>query len=329
MSRQHHRGYERFLWIDAEIRRGAYPSARQIADHFEISQKTAQRDIDFMRDRFGAPLEYSAEQRGWFYSEPFVRLPALILTEGDIVAILMAERLAREFAGSPLGEPIELALAKVAGALTDTVSVDITALAAAWSINSLPTMAVDSKQFHELTRAINEQRAVSMTYFTAASGKVSTRRIEPIHLRNHQGDWYLIAFDHSHDEYRIFLVGRIRALDVIDEPCEIRPDFDLAKFLEGSFQMFVGTEPIDVVLEFDEYQARWIRERRLPHESARIDELGDGRLQLSMCVLSLDAVQRYVLQYGSHVTVIAPDRLRDRIRTEAESIAAKYGPNDA
>ena len=111
MRREHHRIYERFLWIDTEIRRNAYPNSRTIAEHFEISPKTAQRSIDFMRDRFELPLEYSAENRGWYYSEHAFALPAEMLTEGDIVAILMAERLAREYAGSPLGAQIGRALA--------------------------------------------------------------------------------------------------------------------------------------------------------------------------------------------------------------------------
>ena len=79
MRREHHRIYERFLWIDTEIRRNAYPNSRTIADHFEISPKTAQRSIDFMRDRFELPLEYSAENRGWYYSEHAFALPAEML----------------------------------------------------------------------------------------------------------------------------------------------------------------------------------------------------------------------------------------------------------
>jgi len=320
MPRQHHRTTERLRWIDAQIRAGGYPSTRTIAERFEITRKTAQRDIDFMRDRMGAPIEYSHERRGFFYSEAFSGLPAVVVTEGELVAILMAERLAREYAGTPLADEIHQAMAKVASALTEAVSIDFSILPASWSVESLPTIEVEKSTFRDLTRAIHEQRVVEMVYYTATRGETTTRRVEPLHLRNYQGDWYLVAYDFARSEVRVFLVGRVRDLQVTETPCEARAEVDVAKFLDSSFQMFVGSDPVDVVLEFDEHQARWIRERRLPHESATTEELDGGRLRLSMRVLSIEAVRRYVLQYGSRVTVVAPETLRAEIRREAEAV---------
>lgn len=317
MPRLHLRLYERFLWVDAQIRSHHFVKTRQIADHFEISTKTVGRDIELMRDRFGAPIEYSPQQRAYFYAEASSGLPTVIVTEGDIVAILMAERLARQYAGMPLADEIHLAMAKVAGALTEAVSIDMTTLPAAWSIESLPQVDVDKTTFRALTLAIHEQRVVEMVYFTASRGETTTRRVEPLHLRNYQGDWYLIAYDLARGDVRVFLIGRIRELTVTEALSEVRVGFDLAGYLDSSFQMFLGTDPIDVVLEFDAYQARWIRERHLPHESAVMEELDGGRLRLTMRVLSIEAVRRYVLQYGSRVTVVSPDSLRAEIHREA------------
>ena len=47
---------ERFLWFQNEIKNGKYPNTKTLAEKFEITRKTAQRDIDFMRDRLNAPL---------------------------------------------------------------------------------------------------------------------------------------------------------------------------------------------------------------------------------------------------------------------------------
>ena len=49
---------ERFVWFDNEARHGRYPNAFKLADRFEISTKTAQRSIDYFRDRLQAPLAY-------------------------------------------------------------------------------------------------------------------------------------------------------------------------------------------------------------------------------------------------------------------------------
>src|SRR5215210_3204309 len=96
-QREHLRHLKRVFWIDQQIRARRYPNNNAIAAHFECkTPKTAQRTIDFMRDRLRLPIEYSAEHRGWYYTEPVYGLPAIELTESDLVAILLAEKLTRQ-----------------------------------------------------------------------------------------------------------------------------------------------------------------------------------------------------------------------------------------
>src|SRR5262245_50739364 len=111
--REHIRHLEKVFWIELQIRNNLYPNTAKIAEHFEVSQKTAQRTLDFMRDRLRMPIAYSAENRGWYYTEPYFALPAIEMTEGDLVAILLAKRLARQYRGTAIGQQVEEAFAKV------------------------------------------------------------------------------------------------------------------------------------------------------------------------------------------------------------------------
>lgn len=62
----------RLLRIDEEIRAGRYPTAEKLAALFEVSRRTIERDIEFLRDRYNAPIDYDAKRRGYFYaSETF------------------------------------------------------------------------------------------------------------------------------------------------------------------------------------------------------------------------------------------------------------------
>jgi len=70
----------RLLWIDAQIRAGQYPNAATAAKHFEISHRQALRDIEYMRDTLGAPLEYCYVKKGYHYLKPSFALPAAYLT---------------------------------------------------------------------------------------------------------------------------------------------------------------------------------------------------------------------------------------------------------
>ena len=83
----------RIQWFDAHVRTGRYPSARSLAERFEISHRQAQRDIEYMRDSLGAPLEYCASRRGYRYSEDAFALPGPVVTarEGATLAALASQ----------------------------------------------------------------------------------------------------------------------------------------------------------------------------------------------------------------------------------------------
>ncbi len=323
-SRENLRHLERVFWIDQEIRLGRYPTARTIANHFEVSTKTAQRTVDFMRDRLRLPLAYSYEHRGWYYTEPTYALPAIELSEGDLVAILLAERLVQQYRGTAIVHQVETAFSKVIGAMTDLVSVDLGSLAEAYSFEAQATSELDPELFRRLGRAAKEHLRIEMTYYTANRGQMTRRQVDPLHLRNYLGEWYLIAFDHLRGGIRDFHAGRIRELEVTEERFGWPEEFDLREYLESGFAMIRGQNPIEVEIIFDEYQARWMRERGKFHPTEEREEMPDGGLRVKMHVTALDGVKRFVMQYGSHAQVIAPKELRQEIQEEITEMQKNY-----
>ena len=89
--RIHHRHYGRLIYIDHQVRSSHYPTTTSLARDFEINPKTIERDLNYVRDRLRAPLAYDHRRRGWYYTEPNFVLPAIQLTEGELVAIFLAE----------------------------------------------------------------------------------------------------------------------------------------------------------------------------------------------------------------------------------------------
>ena len=324
LIREHLRHLERALWIDLQLRANRYINNNHIAERFEISTKTAQRTIEFMRDRLKFPIAYSAEQRGWHYTEPHYALPAIALTEGDLIAILLAEKLARQYRGTAIGRQVATAFAKVLGAMTDAVSVDLQALAEAHSFEAATTAEPNIELFQQLGRAVRERRRIEMTYFTAGRGELTRRRADPLHLRNSAGEWYLIAWDAGHRAPRDFHAARIRELTVTDETFTWPTGFNLDDYLNSGFGMIRGREPIHVEILFDEYQARWIGERAKLHPSETREHLPDGRLRVRMQVTALDGVTRFVLQYGAHAEAIAPPELRRAVKAACLRATAHY-----
>lgn len=72
----------RILWLHDRIISGNYPNAAHIADKFGVSLRQGQRDVEYMKERFGAPIEYDYIHRGFKYSEDFA-LPSHITDSND------------------------------------------------------------------------------------------------------------------------------------------------------------------------------------------------------------------------------------------------------
>ena len=62
---------QRIAAFDRAIRAGEYPNARTIARELEVGHRTVQRDVEFLRDRLGAPLAFDRRRNGYYYNRPF------------------------------------------------------------------------------------------------------------------------------------------------------------------------------------------------------------------------------------------------------------------
>ena len=117
-------GIERLYLIDAEIASGRYPNTKYLAQKCSegrrdpYSTSTISRDIEFMRDRLRAPIEYDAGRRGDSYTIKAFRLFAETANPLDPLSHSMKESLLALYQNTPLYAPEPKAQA-VAGAATD------------------------------------------------------------------------------------------------------------------------------------------------------------------------------------------------------------------
>jgi predicted DNA-binding transcriptional regulator YafY len=318
---------ERTLRIDQLIRAGRCRSAAHVAEEFEVSPRTIERDFDLLRDRFGAPLAYDRQERRWVYTDKAYALPAVQLTEGELIAIFFAERFMHQYRGTPFEKHLRSAFEKLVQALPEQISVDLAALSEAYSFEAEPVSKLDARAFDAVSQAISNRRTLEITYYTQSRDEMTERCIDPYRLHSHRGDWYVIAFDYRRGEVRDFHLGRIRSWRETDRSFTIPPNFDIQSYLSRGFSMVRGKRQQVVELQFDAYQARWIRERKKWHPSEEREDLRDGGLRLRMRLGGLDAIMRFVLQYGGHVVVRKPARLRRMIQQEIRKLSELYGLN--
>ena len=315
---------ERIYWIDDQIQRERYPNARKVQEHFELrNPRIAYEDRKFMINRLGTPIKNSRSKGGWYYEDPTYFLPAIMLTSEEITAFFLGEELFRRYLGTPFETPLRLALNKIKQHLPENISYDLQKEAAAFAFTGGGRAIVDPELLLELNEAILSRCSIEIEYYSASSGQTNTRTVDPYHLHNIQGDWYLIAYCHTRREPRDFLTSRIKAHKHLPSTFQVASDFSLNTYLETGFLAERATEPENIVIKFDEYQARWIRERQW-HSSQQIEELPSGELILRLRVGGLGEVKRWVMGYGSHAEVLEPENLRREIKEETEKMKKNY-----
>ena len=73
---------QRIQWFHTTVQAGGFPNTTLYCERFGLSLSQAKRDIRFLRDTLGAPLEYDPLRRGYAYNKPF-SLPVAIAASND------------------------------------------------------------------------------------------------------------------------------------------------------------------------------------------------------------------------------------------------------
>ncbi len=311
------------LRIHQAIQSGSYPNASRLAREFEISTKSIYRDIDFMRYNLELPLEWDGRKNGFYYTEEVSDFPSLQISEGELVALFVAEKALQQYRGTSFERPLLSALKKMSQTLPDTISLDLSEVQQTISFRTRAEPILDLQNFDTLARATAQRQQLSIDYRKPGQAKSESRTIDPYHLANINGEWFLFAFDHLRQDLRTFVPSRIKSVKPTGATFARPRKFSLESRLRHSFGVHSGKEVCDVVLRFDARVADIVREKKW-HDTQQLRELPDGRLELSFRLSSLAEVERWVLSWGGEAVVVSPPELAESIRNAARNLLSAH-----
>ena len=312
------------LKIHDELRRGALVNCTKLMKAMEVSRKTIVRDIAFMRDRLDLPIEYDVLIQAYRYTHPVNAFPTVHVTEGELLALLVAQRALQQYRGTPFHRQLEIAFEKLAGGLRDKISFSPADELRAVSFRNIGLGKTDLAVFNSLSGAVLRQDEVTFDYRKPGDTRKSPRQVRPYHLANRENLWYLIGFDLERGALRTFALPRIADVVVTKKPFTRPADFSPEKFFASALGVLGGAGNFSVVIRFAASVAERVREREW-HESQEMRELPDGALELRMRLGALSEVEQWVLGWGAAAEVIGPKELRDSVRKTVAALAAKYG----
>src|SRR5690242_5472005 len=309
---------ERMLRIHQALQTGGYPNATALARDIEVATKTIHRDIEFMRDRLNLPVEFDASRNGYFYNGEVSAFPTMQITEGEIVALVVAEKALQQYRGTSFEKPLLSAIKKMEQALPDTISLNLADIDQTISFRTRAEPVLNLETFDALARAVAQRKQLELQYRKPGQS-AEKRLVDPYHLANINGEWYLFAFDHARKDLRTFVPARIQSVKPTGKTFERTQKFSLERRLRDSFGVHAGEGKFEVVIHFTPRAADYIREKKW-HPSQILRDLKDGGAELRMNLSSLAEVQRWVLSWGGDARVLKPRELVESVKNAAQAI---------
>lgn len=314
---------KRMMRMHQLIQNGELPTCPAVAKEFEISTRSVKRDVEYMKDSLNLPIEYDRVRGGFYYTKPVHAFPTVAVTEAEVFALFVAQKAIAQYQGTPFQAPLEAAFRTLTGQLDQSAQFTMSNLDGVLSFRPFAPEDTDLAVFQTITRAIQERRAVRFLYRNLGASKAQRRHVRPYHIACIENHWYLFAFDIDRGAMRTFVLTRLREPVLTGERFTIPQKFNASEYLRDSFSAFKGDQDYEIVVDFDAWAADLLRGRKW-HASQRITELPSGGMRLSMRLSSLEEADRWVLNWGTHATVVRPQALVERIRATAKELSDRY-----
>lgn len=295
--------------------------AADLAEALGISVRTLHRYID-MLDDMGIPVYSERGPHGGFSLVRGYKLPPLVFTPEEAVAIYLGTNQVIEMWGQLYREAAQGALAKLQNVLPDEQLKEI-----GWARRSLVATHMHRADFtryapllDDLRHAAREQRRVSMVYQSTQHPDPVQRECDPYAMVHRWGWWYVIGYCHLRKALRTFRVDRIVSLDLLEATFELPEDFDVYEYLRSERP---ARSLMVIKIRFPPEAVQMVRDD--PSFWETVEEQPGGSVVVTISTeLDLNWAARTVLGLGPDVEVLEPPELRRLVSDWIRAIAARY-----
>jgi predicted DNA-binding transcriptional regulator YafY len=316
---------ERFRKIDQLLKDKQFVPMKVLLNELEVSHATIKRDLEYMRDRYQAPIEWDAKSHGYHYAvRSQFSLPGLWLNPAEIQAFLLMEDLLAQLQPglirqhlAPLRTRLETLLAS-GGAKKSEVRNRIRIL-------RMTSRSVEPKHFQIVCSATLSRKRLHLVYYNHSTREETQRIVSPQRLIYYKANWYLDAWCHLRKAFRSFAVDAIRKATILPANARETSSAVLDEHLGAGYGIDAGKARNMAVLWFTPEAARWVaREQWHPRQVQKFGP--DGSLILEIPYSQDYELVMDILRYGDRVEVLKPSSLRAKIESALLQGLRKYRP---
>jgi predicted DNA-binding transcriptional regulator YafY len=294
-------------------------TAREIANRFEISQRTVYRDIRALEEA-GVPLGSEAGT-GYFINQGY-HLPPVMFTSDEAAAMLTAEKMIEKLTDNSLVKHYKAAMYKIKSVLRSAEKDYIETLDSHIVVLQPPSFNQNTFPNNYLTsvhRALSNKYVLKIEYYSNTCEEYTSRQIEPIGLCFYGNRWHIIAYCRLRNEYRDFRIDRIRQMQLTNE-IFTRQHITIKDYFPSmgkpeDFQTVLVRFPVSMAKELFEqkYYFGFVSEKLL-----------DNFIEMTFLSNSFDWIGKWLLEFGNKVSVISPEALKVYLKQKVAELKKHY-----
>src|SRR5579871_1581047 len=289
-------------------------TAAQLAQRLEVNARSARRYITMLQD-LGMPIEAGRGRYGGYRLRPGYKLPPLMLTEDEALAVTLGLLAARQLGLTDAVPAVEGALAKVERVLPIAVRERVRAVQDSVTVDlEAPVGARVADWLKMFTTAAQQTRRLIMRY-QSSSGEQTQRAFDCYGLLYRKGRWYAAGYCHLRQEVRVFRLDRVLEAELGDERFERPRDFDSKDFVVARIAAIPDAWHVEALLETTLEDIQPL----VPPEYATLEERSDGVL-LRAYEQGLDHAARFLMGLGCLLRVQQPKELLMALERLAQAI---------
>ncbi|WP_041071079.1 helix-turn-helix transcriptional regulator [Thiolapillus brandeum] len=318
---------ERFHNIDQLLRKRRATPLAVMMEELGMSRATVKRDIEYMRDRLGAPIVWDRSMRGYRYDEnapgaDSFSLPGLWFNASEVHALLTMDHLLANLQPGLLGPHID-PLRRRVHALLEQGDHSLEEVENRIRISRVARRDIEPQVFEVITTALLQRQRLRLYHYNRASDKVVEREVSPQRLLYYRDNWYLDAWCHLRKELRSFAVDAVRRVEGLHVAAKNLPEAELDAVYRAGYGIFSGRDVRTAILRFSPGKARWVSsETWHGAQNGYYDEEGCYVLEIPYSVdteLIMD-----ILRHGMEVEVIEPPELREKVKAQLRQALNRY-----
>ncbi len=300
-----YRMLERISHIHRKIKSGCYPNTKQLAYELESGLATISRDLDYMRDRMYAPIEYDFTHKGYYYTEDFEPSMQNHLSDKDLRVMLSAKTLLSHYKNTPIYEEACSMLDLLSSNAMDGKN---TALMNRIAVAPTVETNVNQEIWNSIQDSLNQNHILQFDYTDRWGKKTEQRRLRPYQLVLDEGVCYLFGFDELRQAERIFSLVRMKNAVVTEDEFELPENYEFeSRCKDGNFGAVFSKKAEHYVIEFYN-EARLLVKEKIWADSQVFKE-DENKTTIEFDSSQFLKIKSWVLSNGCNAKPIKPEWL--------------------